>query len=81
MVLPEAVARASTTGIDVFVTVEDVNTQMDTYESIEVHRSNTLTGAYSLVETETLVASTYHYTINNSDGDLNKWYKYRFTGP
>jgi hypothetical protein len=84
MTLPEAVAKVSTTGIDVFVTVEDITAQMLTYESIEVHRSDTLTGAYSLVETETLVASTYHYTINNSDGDLNKWYKYRYhhaTGP
>lgn len=78
MALPEAAARPSTTGIDIFVTVEDVTTQLVTYESIEVHRSDTLGGAYSLVETETLVDGTFHYTINNSDGDLNKWYKYRY---
>ncbi len=71
-------------GVDVYVIVEDVNTQMDTYESIELHRADSLTGAYSLVETETLVADTYRYTINNSDGTLNHWFKYRFhhaTGP
>jgi len=71
-------------GIDVHVIVEDIATKLLTYESIELHRSDTLTGAYSLVETETLVADTFYYTINNSGGDLNKWYKYRFhhaTGP
>ncbi|KKN36033.1 hypothetical protein LCGC14_0777720 [marine sediment metagenome] len=65
-------------GIDVFVIVEDVTSKLLTYESIELHRSDTLGGAYSLVETETLVAGTFYYTINNADGDLNKWYKYRF---
>ncbi len=71
-------------GIDVHVVVEDITTKLLTYESIELHRSDTLTGSYSLVETETLVTDTFHYTINNAGGDLNKWYKYRFhhdTGP
>ncbi len=71
-------------GIDIHVIVEDITDKLLTYESIEVHRSDTLGGTYSLVETETLVAGTYYYTINNSGGDLNKWYEYRFhhdTGP
>lgn len=71
-------------GIDVFVTVEDVTSKMLTYESIELHRSETLTGAYSLEETEALVAGQFHYTVNDDDGTLNHWYKYRFhhaTGP
>jgi len=71
-------------GIDVFVTVEDITTKMLTYESIELHRADTLGGAYALKETEPLVADTYYYTINNSDGNLNHWYKFRFhhaTGP
>ena len=71
-------------GVDVYVTVEDITSKLLTYESVELHRSDTLGGAYALVETEALVAGTFYYTINNSDGDLNKWYKYRFhhdTGP
>ncbi len=71
-------------GIDVFVTVEDITEKILTYESIELHRSDTLGGAYTLDETEALVVDTYYYTINDAEGDLNKWYKYRFhhdTGP
>ena len=71
-------------GVDVFCTVEDITTKLLTYESIELHRASTPAGAYSLVETKPLVAATYYYTINNADGDLNKWFKYRFhhaTGP
>ena len=71
-------------GVDVYIIVEDIADKMLIYESIELHRSNTLTGSYSLVETESLVTGQFYYTINNADGDLNKWYKYRFhhaTGP
>lgn len=71
-------------GIDIFVTVEDITAKMLTYESIELHRSATLGGSYALEETEALIAGQYHYTINDADGTLNHWYKYRFhhaTGP
>lgn len=71
-------------GVDVYVTVEDITTKMLTYESIELHRCATLGGNYALEETEALVAGTYYYAINDADGTLNHWYKYRFhhaTGP
>ncbi|KKM68099.1 hypothetical protein LCGC14_1464290 [marine sediment metagenome] len=70
--------------VTIRITVEDIVEQMLTYESIELHRSDTLGGAYTLDETETLVAGQFHYAIADAEGDLNKWYKYRFhhaTGP
>ncbi len=70
--------------VTIRVTVEDIVAQMLTYESIELHRSDTLGGTYTLDETESLVAGQFHYSISDAEGDLNKWYKYRFhhaTGP
>ncbi|KKL87206.1 hypothetical protein LCGC14_1937040 [marine sediment metagenome] len=64
--------------------VEDVETQLDTYESIRVYRSDTLGGAYSAIDTVTLVSGTFYYSYSDSTGDLNKWYKYSYyhaTGP
>ena len=71
-------------GVDIFVTVEDIATKLLTYESIELHRAATKEGSYTLEETKALAANTYYYTINDTDGTLNHWYKYRFhhaTGP
>lgn len=65
-------------------TVEDVTTQLVTYESIRVYRSATLGGAYSQITDITLVDGTFYYSYSDSGGDLNKWYKYSFyhaTGP
>lgn len=71
-------------GVDVVITVEDIATKLLTYESIQLERATSAGGSFSLVETENLVAGQYHYTINNADGTLNHWYRYRFhhsTGP
>lgn len=64
--------------------VEDIATQIATYESIRVYRASSLTGTYSVVGTVTLVSGTFYYSYADSSGDLNKWYKYSFyhsTGP
>ncbi len=64
--------------------VEDVTTQLVTYESIRIYRSDTLGGTYSSVDDVTLVSGTFYYSYSDSAGDLNKWYKYSFrhsTGP
>jgi hypothetical protein len=64
--------------------VEDIATQIATYESIRVYRASSLTGTYSAIGTESLVADTFYYSFSDSSGDLNKWYKYSFyhsTGP
>lgn len=59
-------------------TVEDITTKMETYDVIRVYRANSLGGTYSVIDTVTLVADTYHYDYADSTGDLNKWYKYSF---
>lgn len=64
--------------------VEDVETQLDTYESIRIYRSATLGGAYSQIDDVTLVSGTFYYSYSDSEGSLNVWYKYSFrhsTGP
>ncbi len=64
--------------------VEDIDTQIATYESIRVYRASSLTGTYSVIGTVTLVDGTFYYSYADSSGDLNKWYKYTFyhaTGP
>ena len=64
--------------------VEDIETQLDTYESIRVYRSATLGGTYSQITDITLVSGTFYYSYSDSAGSLNVWYKYSFfhsTGP
>lgn len=63
-------------GANVYITVEDITTQLLTYESIRLYRSGTLGGTYSLVTTIPLVAGTYHYSYEDSAGSPNAWYKY-----
>ena len=58
--------------------VEDVATQLLTYDRINVYRAPTLTGTYSSIGTVALVAGTFYYSFSDSGGDLNKWYKYSF---
>jgi hypothetical protein len=61
------------------IVVEDVDTRMLTYDHIQIHRSDTLGGAYVDQNLdEALVAGAYYYEIEDGTGDLNKWYKYRF---
>ncbi|KKK96563.1 hypothetical protein LCGC14_2661500, partial [marine sediment metagenome] len=40
--------------------VEDIATQIATYESIRVYRASSLGGTYSAIGTETLVADTVY---------------------
>ena len=61
------------------IVVEDVATRMDTYYHIQVYRATSVGGTYTDQDLdETLVALTYYYDIEDSGGDLNYWYKYRF---
>lgn len=59
-------------------TVEDVGTQLDTYESIRVYRADTVDGAYSQITDITLVANQFRYSYEDSSGDITKWYKRSF---
>ena len=67
--------------VDLKYVVEDITTQLLTYTVIRVYRSNTLGGTYSVVDTVTLVADTFYYSLLDTGGDLNKWYKYSFYNP
>lgn len=70
--------------VTIRIIVEDITTRLLTYDEIQLERASTAGGSYSLVETESLVASTYYYSITDDSGDINKYYRYRFhndTGP
>lgn len=62
--------------VTVNITVEDIATQILTYDQYRVYRANSLTGAYAVVATEDLDADEFHYAYVDSAGDINKWYKY-----
>lgn len=64
--------------IQVQVLVEDVNTKLDTYDTIRLYRASSAEGSYSLVDTETLVADEAYYTLSDASGTLASWYKYQF---
>jgi len=64
----------------VYVTVEDVAAQLAAlYTRIELHSAASVGGAYSLVANTDLVAGDYTYSLEDAAGDLNTFYKYRFT--
>lgn len=64
--------------VTVRIIVEDVATQLLTYDTVELERSATVSGSYSQVATAPLVAGEFYYSVADSGGDLNKWYRYRF---
>ena len=64
--------------VDLKFIVEDVTTQLVTYESIRVYRSATLGGTYTQIKDITLVDGTFYYSYSDSGGSLNVWYKYSF---
>lgn len=64
--------------VTIRVTVEDVTTQLLTYNRIQIERANSVGGTYALVNTITLVSGTYYYSYADTSGDVNKWYRYRF---
>jgi hypothetical protein len=64
--------------VTVRITVEDIATQLLTYNSIRLYRADTLGGSYTVQVTESLVADDYYYTISDASGTLNHWYKYTF---
>lgn len=68
----------------VHITIEDITTQLLTYDKLRIYRSATLAGTYSLIATEDLVAGQYHYSYVDAVGSVNSWYKYTLynaTGP
>lgn len=62
------------------IVVEDVATRMETYDHIQLTSCATVDGSYTIQDDldEALVASTYYYEIEDPNGTLNTWYKYRF---
>ena len=61
------------------ILVEDIATKIATYSKIELERADTVGGAYAEITELTLVADTFYYSYADSSGDINKWYKYRFS--
>jgi len=64
--------------VTVRIIVEDITAQLLTYDTIELERSATVGGTYSQVATEALSTGVFYYTIGDSTGTLNDFYRYRF---
>lgn len=64
--------------VTIRITVEDITDRLVTYDVIRVYRSDTLGGSYTVQDTITLVAGTYHYSWEDTTGTLNHWFKYSF---
>lgn len=60
---------------------EQDTTDLLTYTQIQLERAPTLSGAYVLVASLTLVAGQVYYTYNDASGTLNNWYRYRLHNP
>ena len=58
--------------------VEDVATQIVTYDVIRVYRATSVGGTYSALGNESLVSGTVYYSYSDSSGTLNHWYRYTF---
>src|SRR3990172_1614404 len=66
---------------EIEITVEDIAAKLaEGYTTIELHSAATLAGVFSLVDTATLGAGVYYYTIEDPSGSFNTWYKYRYVG-
>ncbi len=61
--------------VTVRVTVEDIDTQIATYNTIRIYRANSADGVFGVEGTITLVANTYHYSYADTTGTLNSSYK------
>lgn len=64
--------------VTINLTVEDVTARLLTYDRIELERATTVDGSYSNITDILLVSGTFYYSFEDSGGDLNKWYRYRF---
>lgn len=65
--------------VTIRIAVEDVAERIsDGYGRIELESASAVAGSYSSVDNEALVAGTFYYEIEDSSGDLNTWYRYRF---
>lgn len=60
------------------ITVEDIETVIDTYNSIQIYRGSSAGGSYSLLTTVALVDDSVYYSYIDTTGSLNYWYIYRF---
>src|SRR5436190_10362761 len=63
--------------VTVVIKVEDVTTQLVTYDKIQLVRAASATGIYALITTLTLVDGTYYYTYDDPTSNPELWYRYR----
>lgn len=58
--------------------IEDIATQIATYNQAKLYRDTTPDGAFStLVSTVTLVSGTEAYSVTDSGGSASSWYRYK----
>lgn len=64
----------------IYITVEDVDNKLAVpYDQIELERADSLNGSYGNIIDIPLIAGTYYYNYLDTTGDLNKWYRYRYS--
>lgn len=67
--------------VTIRITVEDIAERLDdSYTEISLESASSPSGSYSVVDSAELASGTYFYEIEHSGGNLNTWYRYRFTG-
>lgn len=65
--------------IAVAVYVEDIDTQIATYNQIRLYRASSPDGTFSLTgDVATLVADQEQYALTDASGDANQYYQYDF---
>lgn len=60
------------------LTVEDVATRILSFDTIQLHRATARDGTYVLNTSTLLDADETYYTLTDTTGGLDSWYKYRF---
>ncbi len=69
----------STDGVRLNFRIDNLDSVMETWESVKLFRADTEDGSYSAIGSPvTLVADTNEYTITDATGDETKWYKVAF---
>lgn len=64
-------------GAVTYIKLEDVDSALATYNRIQVERSATAEGVYTLIATLTLTAGDAYYSYDDDSGTENSWYRYR----